>query len=104
MTNTITINFMSELRGYFWSCRYINNENTMYFGFCYRQEVEEVGVAKQETFIQERLKTEQVNNWTTIQKVWLQTWSSSCNVQVAISFKIKTTKTITCVTCYKRRC
>ena len=47
--------------------------------------LEEVGVAKQETFIQERLKTEQVNIWTTIQKVGLQTWSSSCNVQVAIS-------------------
>ena len=30
MTNTITINFMSELRGYFWSSRYIDNENTIY--------------------------------------------------------------------------
>ena len=38
MTNTITIRFLSELRGYFCSFRYINNENRMYeSACCYRQ-------------------------------------------------------------------
>ena len=27
MTNTITISFLSELKGYFYSCRYINNDH-----------------------------------------------------------------------------
>ena len=39
--------------------------------------IEEVGVAKMETFIQEHIKTEQANIWATMQKVWLQTWSAS---------------------------
>ena len=30
-----------------------------------------------ETFTQERIKTEQVNIWATMQKVQLQTWSAS---------------------------
>ena len=47
---------------------------------------EEVGVAKMEIFIQEHIKTEQVNIWATMQKVRLQTWSVSLeNVHVAIS-------------------
>ena len=39
--------------------------------------IEEVGVAKMEIFIQERIKTEQVTIWATMQKVRLQTWSAS---------------------------
>ena len=34
MTNTITISFLLELRGYFCSGRYINNENTMHESAC----------------------------------------------------------------------
>ena len=30
MTNTITTSFLLELSGFFCSCRYINNENTMH--------------------------------------------------------------------------
>ena len=48
--------------------------------------IEEVGVAKMETFIQERIKTEQANIWATMQKVWLQTWSASLNVAISIKF------------------
>ena len=48
--------------------------------------IEEVGVAKMEIFIQERIKTEQMNIWATMQKVRPQTWSASLkNVHVAIS-------------------
>ena len=48
--------------------------------------IEEVGVAKMEIFIQERIDTEQMNIWATMQKVRLQTWSASLkNVHVAIS-------------------
>ena len=51
--------------------------------------IEEVGVAKMKTFIQERIKTEQVNSWATMQKVRLQTWSASFKyVHVAISNNI----------------
>ena len=39
--------------------------------------IDEVGVTKMETFIQERIKTEQVNIWATMQKVRLQTWPAS---------------------------
>ena len=39
--------------------------------------IEEAGVTKMETFIQERIKTEQGNIWATMQKVWLQSWSAS---------------------------
>ena len=42
-----------------------------------------------ETFIQERIQTEQVNIWAIMQKVGLQTWSASLkNVHVAISNKV----------------
>ena len=48
--------------------------------------IEEVGVAKMEIFIQERIKTEQMNIWATMQKVRLQTRSASLKkVHVAIS-------------------
>ena len=36
--------------------------------------VEEVGVAKMEIFIQERIKKEQGNIWATMQMVRLQNW------------------------------
>ena len=39
--------------------------------------IEEVGFAKMEIFIQERIKMEQTYIWATMQKVWLQTWSAS---------------------------
>ena len=35
--------------------------------------IEEVRVAKMESFFQESIKMEQVNIWATAQKVWLQT-------------------------------
>ena len=51
--------------------------------------IEEVGVTKMETFIQERMQTVQVNIWAIMQKVGLQTWSASLkNVHVAISNKV----------------
>ena len=51
--------------------------------------IEDVGVAKMESFIQEHIKTEQVNIWATMQKVLLQTWSASLqNAHVAISNKV----------------
>ena len=51
--------------------------------------IEAVGVAKMETFIQERIKMEQVNIWAPMQKVLLQTWSASLqNAHVAISNKV----------------
>ena len=51
--------------------------------------IEEVGVAKMETFIEERIKIEQINIWATMQKVWLQNWSASLkNVHVTISNKV----------------
>ena len=42
----------------------------------------EIGVAKIETFIQERIKSEQANIWATMQKVWLQTWSASLKMHM----------------------
>ena len=51
--------------------------------------IEEVGVAKMETFIQESIKTEQANICAMVRKVWLQTWSASLkNAHVAISNKV----------------
>ena len=44
--------------------------------------IEEVGVAKMETFIQERIKTEQANIWATMQKVGLQSWSASLKMHM----------------------
>ena len=44
--------------------------------------IEEVGVAVLEIFIQERIKTEQVNIWATMQKVRLQTWSTSLKMYI----------------------
>ena len=39
--------------------------------------IKAVGVAEMETFIQKRIKTEQVTIWAQWQKVQLQTWSAS---------------------------
>ena len=44
--------------------------------------IEEVGVAKMETFVQERIKTEQANMLAAMQKVWLQTWSASLQMHL----------------------
>ena len=38
--------------------------------------IEDVWVAKMETFIQERIKTEQENGWAPMQKFQLETWSA----------------------------
>ena len=39
--------------------------------------IEEVGVAKMDIYLQERIKTEQENIWALMQKVQLYTWSAS---------------------------
>ena len=49
----------------------------------------EVGFAKIETFIQERIKTEQENSWAPMQKFQLETWFAFLKkVHVAISDKV----------------
>ena len=47
--------------------------------------IEEVGVAKMETFNKERIKWKQVNIWATIQKVWSASFK---NAHAAISSKV----------------
>ena len=76
---------VSTIEGFIYPFRYQENDminlvtkavmlEKIKLGVCL---IEEVGVTKMETFIQERIKTKQVNIWATMQKVRLQTWSAS---------------------------
>ena len=65
--------------------------------------IEEVRVTKMETFIKERIKTEQVNIWATMQKVRLQTRSAflkkcTCS-NIKQSFRIKRRQRVTSENC-----